>query len=427
MLYRRLEGIPTLYIPWLARRILQRLLQPLALPPGQLFQPVAVGVAQGERLTPGVVAVADLMPVLQGPAQHHIAELRIAHRPEGRLGAAGEALQHFQRAQFVGVLAAVEDAAGGAQHAADQGTGPQRVAGGERVDAGPAQGAGAEAGGGQVGAADAPGPAGLFAEQVAARLPRQGLLAAAQVAMLVKGFHVAAQALLPLALPVPPALPEFVFERVAVAVVAQPAGFPVGEHVRQGGGDQLQGLALADMLTLRESLGELRGKRLALAWVHSPEPATPAVAHSLLCAALRAGMDVSVAHPPGYELDPGVLSEAAQDAEASGASLRTGLALEEGVSGAHAVYARSWASLEDYGNPTLAASRRGRLTGWEIDEALMARGEDARLLHAMPIRRNLEVTDAILDGSRSLVYDQAENRLHTQKALLTLLLRGSAE
>lgn len=185
--------------------------------------------------------------------------------------------------------------------------------------------------------------------------------------------------------------------------------------------------ALADMLTLRESLGELRGKRLALAWVHSPEPATPAVAHSLLCAALRAGMDVSVAHPPGYELDPGVLSEAAQDAEASGASLRTGLALEEGVSGAHAVYARSWASLEDYGNPTLAASRRGRLTGWEIDEALMARGEDARLLHAMPIRRNLEVTDAILDGSRSLVYDQAENRLHTQKALLTLLLRGSAE
>ena len=64
------QTIPALYIPWLTRRILQRLLQPLALTTGQLFQPVAVGVIQGERVTPGMVAVADLMPVLQGPAQH---------------------------------------------------------------------------------------------------------------------------------------------------------------------------------------------------------------------------------------------------------------------------------------------------------------------------------------------------------------------
>ena len=138
------------------------------------------------------------------------------------------------------------------------------MAGGERVDAGAAQGAGAEAGGGQVGAAHPPGPAGLFAEQVAARLPRQGLLPAAQVAVLVKGFHVAAQALLPLALPVPPALPEFVFERVAVAVVAQPAGFPVGEHVRQGGGDQLQGLALAVPALVAQMVGGLLKRRFPL-------------------------------------------------------------------------------------------------------------------------------------------------------------------
>lgn len=181
--------------------------------------------------------------------------------------------------------------------------------------------------------------------------------------------------------------------------------------------------ALADVLTLKEHLGDLRGKQLAITWVHSPTPASPSAVHSLLHAALRAGMRVRLAHPAGFELDGGVLSEAAEFARASGGVLEHDLTLEEGVRGARVVYARSWQSLETYGNPTLTASQRSRHTSWRIDEKLLALGQDAHLMHAMPVRRNVEVTDEVLDGPRSLLYEQAANRLPTQMALLVNLLR----
>ena len=182
--------------------------------------------------------------------------------------------------------------------------------------------------------------------------------------------------------------------------------------------------ALADVLTLRERLGSLPGRRLALVWVASQQPASVAVAHSVLLAALRQGMEVRLAHPPGFELDETVLEAARRTARERGTRLVETGDREAAVDGAEIVYARSWKSLEHYGNETLEASHRARFHGWKIDEALLARGADARLMHAMPIRRNLEVTDEVLDGPRSLVYDQAENRLHAQKALLRLLLRA---
>jgi ornithine carbamoyltransferase len=88
------------------------------------------------------------------------------------------------------------------------------------------------------------------------------------------------------------------------------------------------------------------------------------------------------------------------------------------------VYARSWWSLADYGNPTLAASRRARTHGWKVDEELLARGDGARFLHAMPVRRNMEASDEVLDGPRSLVVEQAANRLHATKAVLLKLIKG---
>jgi N-acetylornithine carbamoyltransferase len=182
----------------------------------------------------------------------------------------------------------------------------------------------------------------------------------------------------------------------------------------------LQGLA--DLMTMREALGDVAGKRLAVVWTRSPTPASSSVVHTLLVSAARAGMRVSLAHPPGFDVDSEVLSEANEKAKESGAELATELSMQEAVEGAHIVYARSWQSLEHYGNPTLGASRRARTTGWTVDESLMAMGEDARLMHAMPVRRNLEVTDEVLDGPRSLVYEQAANRLHSQKALLEELL-----
>ena len=182
--------------------------------------------------------------------------------------------------------------------------------------------------------------------------------------------------------------------------------------------------SLADLLTLRETLGGLGGKRLAIVWTKTPTPSSPSVVNSILLAALRAGMDVRIAHPPGFELDGGVIDEAQATASERKVDLQTGVSPEEAVEGAHMVYARSWLCLGTYANPTLAASRLAGTRGWTIDERLMARGDNARLMHPMPARRNLEVTDEVLDGGRSLLYTQAENRLHTQKGLLSLLLRG---
>jgi N-acetylornithine carbamoyltransferase len=182
----------------------------------------------------------------------------------------------------------------------------------------------------------------------------------------------------------------------------------------------LQGLA--DLMTLRETLGDVRGKTLSFVWTNSPSAASPAAVHSLMHVALRSGMHVRVANPPGYELDEEVWRQAQALASEHGGSATALGDPAKAMRGAHVVYARSWHSLEDYGNPTLAASRRARAGDWLIDERRMALGEDAKLMHAMPVRRNLEVVDSVLDGPRSLVVRQAENRLHSQKAVLWWLL-----
>ncbi|MEO0649658.1 MAG: N-acetylornithine carbamoyltransferase [Planctomycetota bacterium] len=184
----------------------------------------------------------------------------------------------------------------------------------------------------------------------------------------------------------------------------------------------LQGLA--DAMTLRERFGTTKSRKLALVWVHSTQAASVAVPHSALIAALRDGMDVHVAHPAGFELDAEVLGQAKAIGAENGGSLEVGDDLAAAVRGADVVYARSWASIADYGNPSVAANRRAKARDWTVDEKLMAQGNDACLMHAMPVRRNVEVSDEVLDGPRSLIYAQAENRLHAQKALLTMLLRG---
>ena len=184
--------------------------------------------------------------------------------------------------------------------------------------------------------------------------------------------------------------------------------------------------ALADLVTLRSTLGPiLRGQSLAIVWVRSPEPASPSVVHSLLHGALRCGMNVRLAHPDGYALDPDVLEEADEFASRSGGTFERCDSMQAAVDDARIVYARSWGSLESYGNATLEASRAARNKSWRIDEELLARGNDARLMHPMPVRRNVEVTDEVLDGGRSLLYEQAANRLQSQMALLSHLLRDT--
>jgi len=181
--------------------------------------------------------------------------------------------------------------------------------------------------------------------------------------------------------------------------------------------------ALADLMTMRDHLSRLRKKRVAIVWVHATEPASPSVVHSLLHAVLRSGMDVRISHPAGYELDGEVMDEAYSLAKDRGGEIQLDLLPEEAVRGSDIVYARSWQSIESYGNPTLQASQRSKHTNWRIDEKLLESSPDALLMHAMPVRRNVEITDSVLDGSRSLLYEQAANRLWSQMALLIHLLR----
>jgi N-acetylornithine carbamoyltransferase len=180
--------------------------------------------------------------------------------------------------------------------------------------------------------------------------------------------------------------------------------------------------AIADMLTIRERLLTLRGRRLTLAWSYDPEPKSLGVTHSVLTCAAALGMHVTVAHPLGFELDPTIAETAKQRAGESGGSVRVVNDLAEGVRGAHVLYARSWGSIKYFGDHERESMVKRSLESWRIDANLMQATESAIFMHPLPVRRNVVATDDVLDSSQSVIYDQAENRLHVGKALLVHLL-----
>lgn len=181
--------------------------------------------------------------------------------------------------------------------------------------------------------------------------------------------------------------------------------------------------AIADSLTMRENLGDLRGRKLTLAWTYSPEAKSPGVTHSVLTCAASSGMEVTVAHPLGFELDAEIMDGARQRAGESGGSVRVVNDLAEGCRGAEVLYARSWGSLKLWGESEREEVLKRSLAGWRVDGETMALTAGAIFMHPLPVRRNVVATDDVLDSPRSVIYDQAENRLHVGKALLALLLR----
>lgn len=182
--------------------------------------------------------------------------------------------------------------------------------------------------------------------------------------------------------------------------------------------------ALADLMTLREVFGDLRGLPVTVAWTANPQTQSVGSVNDLLLAGAKFGIHFSVAHPEGYDLDPQILAAARAATEREGGSLRTVHDLSEGCRGAKVVYARSWGSLDAYGQPAVEAVKRSRHTQWIVDGARMRLTSGGRFMHPMPVRRNVNATDEVMDGPHSLVYEQAANRLHVQKAILaTLLLR----
>lgn len=172
--------------------------------------------------------------------------------------------------------------------------------------------------------------------------------------------------------------------------------------------------ALADLQTIRAATGGLAGRRLTYLGDGNN------VAHALLLAGGLSGLDVTVAHPAGFAPQAAVLDRARVLAAASGARLAATTDVQAALSGADVLYTDVWASM---GQEEEAAARRRAFAAYQLDaDALAAAGQDALVMHCLPAHRGEEITAAVLDGPRSIVWEQAENRLHAQKALLLDLL-----
>lgn len=172
--------------------------------------------------------------------------------------------------------------------------------------------------------------------------------------------------------------------------------------------------AFADFFTLEERFGNLRG--LKFAYIGDGNN----MCHSLLLAGARVGAHITIATPAGYEPDPTLVAEAKRTARETRAKIEILRSPEEAVAGAQAVYTDVWASM---GQEEEAAAREIAFAGYQVNEALMSRAaSDAVFMHCLPAHRGLEVTGAVMESPQSMVFDQAENRLHVQKAILLTLL-----
>jgi ornithine carbamoyltransferase len=172
--------------------------------------------------------------------------------------------------------------------------------------------------------------------------------------------------------------------------------------------------ALADFLTLQEAFGDIQGRTLTYLGDGNN------VAHSLMLCGALLGVNVRVGCPAGFEPDAGVLERSRQLAAASGATVEVLHEPVAAVRGAHALYTDVWASM---GQEQEKAERERAFTGWCLDEALIAEADSrAIVLHCLPAYRGLEISAGAIEGPSSRVFDQAENRLHAQQALLAALL-----
>ncbi len=181
--------------------------------------------------------------------------------------------------------------------------------------------------------------------------------------------------------------------------------------------------SMADMLTIREKLGA--GKRkLLLTWAWHPKPLPMAVPNSFALAAAQFGHDLRIAYPKGYELDEELVGDIEMHAAVNGGLVEFTHDPNTAYDGIEVVYAKSWGGKQFYGNNEAdIAFRSGLRQDWIVDEAKMARTSNGIFMHCLPVRRNVIVTDGVIDSTKSVVIDEAENRLHIQKAIMTEILK----
>ncbi|MGD2253296.1 MAG: ornithine carbamoyltransferase [Anaerolineales bacterium] len=182
---------------------------------------------------------------------------------------------------------------------------------------------------------------------------------------------------------------------------------------------------LADLMTIIEKKGrDLRGKKMVVSWAYASSYLKPvSVPQSLILQMPRFGLDVVLAHPPEFPLMPEIMEQAREQAKKYGTGFEVMDDMQAALKEADVVYAKSWGPLLTTTDPEKGKQIQDQYASWITDEKKMGLAKkDAIYMHPLPADRNIEVTDRVIDGEQSVVFDEAENRLHVQKAVMALTM-----
>ncbi|MGD8813665.1 MAG: ornithine carbamoyltransferase, partial [Anaerolineales bacterium] len=182
---------------------------------------------------------------------------------------------------------------------------------------------------------------------------------------------------------------------------------------------------LADLMTIIEKKGrDLRRKKMVVSWAYASSYLKPvSVPQSLILQMPRFGLDIVLAHPPEFKLMPEIMEQAREQARKYKTGFEVTDSMEDGFRDADIVYAKSWGPLLTTTDPEKGKQIQDQYESWITDEKKMALAkDDAIYMHPLPADRNIEITDAVIDGEQSVVFDEAENRLHVQKAVMALTM-----
>ncbi len=182
---------------------------------------------------------------------------------------------------------------------------------------------------------------------------------------------------------------------------------------------------LAHILSLQEEIGDLDGKNYLITWTYHPKPLNTAVANSSLLIASKFGMNVKLLCPTeDYILHESFISKAQENCSKNNASFEITHNIEDGYSDADIVYAKSWGAINYFNDANNEKILRDKFKNFIVDEKKMALTNNAKFSHCIPLRRNIKATDAVMDSDYCIAVQEAANRLHVQKSLLTTLLKG---